>query len=207
MARSISTLLVLLFVGIALCPAPVHADGLNVVDAYNVNGVLAVPGNDACGGLTCVEALSFSFTLGIVEQSSNDGPEYWYYVLPEPIQIESVGPLAPFSLLPGEHVDCCADYLELHNRYQSEIDIVFQSGLNSTPVAPEVTTGDIFFCYDSVCRQDFPEPILDLGEAEATVTYAPEPSTLLLLGAGLFALGLLRLRQKRFPIVSTRNYR
>lgn len=202
MARLRPILFFLLVFGLPLLARPAHADGMNVVDAYNVNGALAVPGADACGGLTCVEAVSFSFTVGVIESTSVNGPTFAYYTLPGPTQFQSVGPLGQFSFSPGipEYIHYgYGNYLPMLDQYGNEMDINFQlpTDWDTTPIVPAVAGASLFFCYeDPVCQQDFPPQMDILGVAEATVTYAPEPSSFLLLGAGLLSLALFAFGRK-----------
>ncbi|MGH9715639.1 MAG: PEP-CTERM sorting domain-containing protein [Candidatus Acidiferrales bacterium] len=222
MARSTSTLLVLLFVGIALCAAPVHADGLNVVDEYNVSGLLTITGSGACPPApACAETLGFSFLIGSVYNPTYDTDPFEAYVVPNLGTFESLGPLGQFSsisgpdsLFPagecGPEGDC--DYIGIFDQWGDEIDLHLAEGLSDAPIVPDVVAADLFTCGQNMaqtCFQDFYPVQFVFGEVEATVTpvTTPEPSTLLMLGTGLFALALLRSRQKWFPIVSTRNCR
>lgn len=87
--------------------------------------------------------------------------------------MQSVGPLGQFALSPGtaEYVHGYnGNYLPLPDQYGDEMDIDFQSGYNSSPVAPVVDGATLFFCFDeAVCRRDFPPQLEIPGEAEATV--------------------------------------
>lgn len=222
MTRSTSILVLLLLTGAALSGGPIRADGVSVVDEYNVSGLLTITGTGACPPApACAETLTFSFLIGSVYNATYDPDPFEAYVVQDSGTFESLGPLGQFSSISGPHSvfpagecgpegDC--DYIGIFDQWGDEIDLHLAAGLSDAPIVPDVVAADLFTCgqnMEQTCLEDFYPVQFVFGDVEATVTPVgtPEPSTLLLLGSGLFALGLLRSRQKRCPFVTTRNCR
>lgn len=186
-------------------------DITNVTD-YNVSGILTITGNNACSPLSaCAETISFSFMM----QSYVSGGTYFQGVIPgSGTVLASLGPLGSFSFpefgidsggCPGL-VDRDCNYIPFLNGLGDEIDIDMNPSESSTPLVPMVLSTNLYGCRTPTCVTDFAFPpfitsgIYRPGEVDATVTVIPEPSTILLLAFGLFAVAVLRGALCNYPL-------
>jgi hypothetical protein len=199
-----------------LAPSSAKADGGSVVDEYNVTGSLTIAGNNACPPASaCAETIAFSFTIGSEYDPGNPTP-YLSYVIPNSGSVESLGPLGQFSLatagiLSGNNGGQCGPFgdcnrIEFLDANGDEIDLHLAWASGSAPITPDVISGDLFECGSgdtATCNQQMFPPgeccMFNFGTLDpVAATAVAEPSSLLLLGAGLFALGLMISRRRRY---------
>jgi hypothetical protein len=186
------------------------ADGGSVVGEYDVSGLLTITGTNSCPPApACAETLAFSFVIADTYDPAAAQP----YILSviSSSSTESLGPLGQFSAASGiagndggycgPGGDC--NRIAFFDSDGDEIDLHVPIASGFIPITPVIESADLFECGNgnyATCRQDmFPNGeccMFNFGEVEATVTPVAEPSSFFMLGAGLFALGLMNSRRR-----------
>jgi hypothetical protein len=206
-----------------LAAVPSRADGGDIVDVYNVSGTLTITGTNACSPV-CTETLTFSFEIGSYVNPYPDEYDsaYQAYVIPNSGTVEASGPLGDYTMDAGGFLGTVADgggacgaggdcnRIEFNNADGDEIDLHLALAGDSVPIIPNVNAADLFHCgstIDQTCATDMfssdpsQSPYFNFGTVETTVTPVPEPSSLLMLGAGLGTFGLMALWRRRYSSV------
>lgn len=216
MKSSKFAVLLIFVLAVVFAPGSAKADGGTVVDEYNVSGILTITGNSACPPASgCAETITFSFTIGSEYDPTSTTP-YLSFVIANSGTVESLGPLGQFSLatagiLSGNDGGECGPFgdcnrIEFLDPNGDEIDLHLAWASGSAPITPNVISGDLFECGSgdtATCNQQMFPPgeccMFNFGTLDpVTATAVAEPSSLLLLGAGLFALGLMISRRRRY---------
>jgi hypothetical protein len=167
-----------------------HADGTPAGTLYDINGSMTVSGDSSCP--SCSETINYSFVLN----ESPDCPFSLNACVVGPVSSSSSGPLGTFlgeASLNTDH----GLYLGFLDHIGDEVDMYLSA--NGLPVA---LPSNLYECLSLACGEDF-----GLSGGQYTFTVAnefaavdpppnvPEPSSLLLLGAGLIALVGLSLKR------------
>jgi hypothetical protein len=160
-----------------------HADGTPAGTLYEINGSMTVSGDSSCPG--CSETINYSFVL-------NESPACPFSLnacVVGPVSSSSSGPLGTFVGESNINIDHGL-YLGFLDHIGDEVDMYLS--VNGLPVA---LPSNLFECLSLACGEDF-----GLAGSQYTFTVAneftavdpppnvPEPSSLLLLEAGLLAL-------------------
>ncbi|HVO56989.1 MAG TPA: PEP-CTERM sorting domain-containing protein, partial [Dongiaceae bacterium] len=204
----------LLFPLFLLATSSAKADDYDVLDLYNVSGVLTIFGDNNCPPQPiCAETIAFSFQMGVVQFSGQDlpngGPSNVYgfvpYIVPDSVRVNSLGPLGSFFLSGGfVHYaepfgpgDSRSDinWFPFYNAGADEIDIHLGLGIEPYPQPPTFTDPDLYHCTSEACFAAFSvSSAFNYGVIETTVEPVPEPGGALLLG-GSALLGFFRRRR------------
>jgi hypothetical protein len=200
--------LVLIFLAFACAPGSAKADNATVVGEWEVSGSLTITGTNSCPPApACAETVSFSFEIADV-YDPNAAQPYLLSTVSNSGTFDSVGPLGQFSMsgsgfLAGNDGSFCGaggdcNRISISDQFGNEIDLHVPYASGFAPFTPEINAADLFECgggNHAACVQEFfPQGeccMFNFGEVEATVTPVAEPRSLLMLAAGLFALGMM----------------
>ena len=193
-----AALVCLLFLSII----PASADSL-VGPAYNVTGSVVFTGNNACGGV-CMETVDFSFTFQWVNTTGLFGPGIYGSYVPGSFSATQFGTMGSTPITSGNdgHIFCCGPgtYIPMQ-AFNGELDLdVSLFGASPDPGLPIVGDAFLYTC-GGACFNAF-GPRVGASEGYATnytVTAAPEPGVMQLLGAAMLCVvvGSSRLRGRK----------
>jgi hypothetical protein len=188
----------LLFALFVLCVPKAQADPV-----YAFTGTITLPGNNVCGG-QCIETILVTFDFKW--DPLNPVFPSWNFGTLSNLTISSSGPLV--FAAGGSGVDQFP-YWGLANGLGDIVDLLNVSGFSFVNAAtPPVFGASVYSCTSVTCTTDFaPGGYCQIYGCPITSTFSesvlpmptPEPSSLLLLALGFFALiGLTAARRAPF---------
>ena len=163
---------------------PAHGDGL---PSYDITGWFTITGNNVCGGV-CSETVNVSFIASYSQFIPGEN-----VLTISDSMFSATGNLGTFSGAgPTEIGNPGATGYLAYFLGSDELDLNLTNTIESGTAPPGYGSSIIYTCASSTCIADFSSPAnptigayVGIGSRSLTSTPIPEPSSLLLLLAGL----------------------